>query len=134
MPSSQQTRAYHNVMSESNIKKNWSAKKRANCKAHKHTNLLQVSHLPLTSFSTKFLKDNCVVFDASHNKQHIDICKEAKVIDVSKLKIIDTTRGQGSYQVVRLVCLSSCWCQGRKWQTSGRIFSPSSTGDFGEKQ
>ena len=34
-----------------------------------------------------------MVFDASHNKQHIEICKDAKVIDVSKLKIIDTTKG-----------------------------------------
>ena len=74
-------------------KKNHSAKKRANCKVHKLTNLLQVSHLPFTSFLTKFLKDNCVVFDASHNKQHIDIHMDALVIDVSKLKIIDTTQG-----------------------------------------
>ena len=67
--------------------------KRANYKAHKLTNLLQVIHLPFTSFSTKFLKDNCVVFDASHNKHHIDIRKDAIVIVVSKLKIIDTTMG-----------------------------------------
>ena len=80
-------------MSQSNIKKNWSAQKRANCKAHKLANLLQVCHLPFTGFSTKFLKDNCAVFDASHNKQHIDIHMDALVIDVSELEIINTTMG-----------------------------------------
>ena len=34
-----------------------------------------------------------MVFDASHNKQHIDLCKDALVIDVSELEIIDTTKG-----------------------------------------
>ena len=90
---SQWTRAYRNAVSQSNINKNWSAKKRANCKACKLANLLQVHHLPLTCFSTKFLMDNCVVFDASHNQQHIDWHKNALVIDVSELEIIDTTKG-----------------------------------------
>ena len=59
----------------------------------KLANLLQVCHLPFTSFSTKFLTDNCVVFDASHNKQHIELHKYALVIDVSELEIINTTKG-----------------------------------------
>ena len=84
---------YRNAMSQSNIKKNHCAKKRANHKAYKLANLLQVCHLLFTKFSTKFLTDNCVVFDASHNKQHIDICMDALVIDVSELEIIDTTKG-----------------------------------------
>ena len=37
--------------------------------------------------------DNCVVFDASHNQQHIDQCKNVLVIDVSELEIINTTKG-----------------------------------------
>ena len=73
--------------------KNWSTKKRANCKACKLANLLQVHHFPLTCFSTKFLMDNCVVFDASLHQQHIDQCTDALVIDVSELEIIDTTKG-----------------------------------------
>ena len=40
-PLSQQTWTYHNVMSQSNIKKNWSTKKRANCKACKLVGILQ---------------------------------------------------------------------------------------------
>ena len=62
----------------------------------RHTNWLifcKFCHLLFTSFSTKFLMDNCVVFDASHNKQHIDIHMDALVIDVSELEIIDTTKG-----------------------------------------
>ena len=34
-----------------------------------------------------------MVFDASHNKQHMDIRMDALVIDVSELEIIDTTKG-----------------------------------------
>ena len=37
--------------------------------------------------------NNCVVFDASHNKQHIDLRMDALVIDVSELEIINTTKG-----------------------------------------
>ena len=80
-------------MSQSNIKKNHSTKKRANCKARRLANLLQVCHLQITSFSTKFLMDNCVVFHASHSKQHIDLRKDALVVAVSELEIIDTTKG-----------------------------------------
>ena len=34
-----------------------------------------------------------MVFDASHNQQHIDQCKNVLVIDVSELEIINTTKG-----------------------------------------
>ena len=34
-----------------------------------------------------------MVFNASHNKQHIDIRIDALVIDMSELEIIDTTKG-----------------------------------------
>ena len=90
MPSSQWTRAYCNAMSQSNINKNQSTKKR---QIARHANWQIFASLPFTSFSTKFLMDNCVVFNASHNKQHIDLHKDALVIDVSELEIIDTIKG-----------------------------------------